>query len=42
MALLACSAHGASSVELKTDVENVKAQSLYRRLGFEIVERAER
>ncbi len=30
---------GANSVELKTDVDNVVAQSLYRRLGFEIVER---
>ena len=42
MALLAFRAHGASSVDLKTEVENVKAQSLYRRPGFEIVERAER
>ena len=42
MALLACRARGAPSVDLKTDVENVKAQSLYRRLGFEIVERVER
>jgi ribosomal protein S18 acetylase RimI-like enzyme len=42
MVLLACKAQGAPSVDLKTDVENVKAQSLYRRLGFEIVERVER
>lgn len=42
MALLACKARGAPHVELKTDVENVKAQSLYGRLAFEIVERAER
>jgi ribosomal protein S18 acetylase RimI-like enzyme len=42
MALLACKARGAPSVDLKTDVENVKAQSLYGRLGFEIVERVER
>ena len=33
---------GAPYVDLKTDVENIKAQSLYLRLGFEIVERAER
>jgi ribosomal protein S18 acetylase RimI-like enzyme len=30
---------GAAFVDLKTDVDNIKAQSLYRRLGFEIVER---
>ena len=42
MALLAFKARSAPSVDLKTDVENVKAQSLYRRLGFEIVERVER
>ena len=30
---------GATAVDLKTDVNNVVAQSLYRRLGFEIVER---
>jgi ribosomal protein S18 acetylase RimI-like enzyme len=42
MALLTCKARGMPHVDLKTDVENVKAQSLYRRLGFEIIERAER
>jgi GNAT superfamily N-acetyltransferase len=30
---------GAPSVDLKTGVGNVGAQSLYRRLGFEVVER---
>jgi ribosomal protein S18 acetylase RimI-like enzyme len=39
MALLACKERDAPFVDLKTDVDNVKAQSLYRRLGFEIVER---
>jgi ribosomal protein S18 acetylase RimI-like enzyme len=29
---------GSSSVDLKTGVDNVRAQSLYRRLGFEVVE----
>jgi ribosomal protein S18 acetylase RimI-like enzyme len=29
---------GATSVDLKTGVDNVRAQSLYRRLGFEVVE----
>lgn len=38
-ALAAFAARGATSVDLKTDVDNIKAQSLYRRLGFEIVER---
>ena len=33
---------GAPWADLKTDVENVKAQSLYHRLGFDIVERVER
>lgn len=42
MALVACKERGASFVDLKTDVENVRAQSLYRRLGFDLVERAER
>jgi ribosomal protein S18 acetylase RimI-like enzyme len=42
MALVACKDLGAPYVDLKTDVENIKAQSLYQRLGFEIVERAER
>lgn len=39
MALSACQGRNAPFVDLKTDVDNVKAQSLYRRLGFEIVER---
>ena len=39
--LLPCNEQG-QRIDLKTDVENVKAQSLYRRLGFEIVERVER
>lgn len=39
MALLACQALEAPYVDLKTDVDNVKAQSVYRRLGFEVVER---
>jgi len=30
---------GASSIDLKTDVENVAAQAAYLRLGFTIVER---
>jgi ribosomal protein S18 acetylase RimI-like enzyme len=30
---------GSTYVDLKTDVDNVTAQSLYQRLGFEIVER---
>jgi ribosomal protein S18 acetylase RimI-like enzyme len=30
---------GEAFVDLKTDVDNLTAQSLYRRLGFEIVER---
>lgn len=38
-ALLACRDRGAPFVDLKTDVDNTRAQSLYRRLGFEIVER---
>jgi ribosomal protein S18 acetylase RimI-like enzyme len=29
---------GSTSVDLKTGVDNVRAQSLYRRLGFEVVE----
>lgn len=32
---------GARSVDLKTDVDNLIAQSFYRGLGFEIVERLE-
>jgi ribosomal protein S18 acetylase RimI-like enzyme len=39
LALLACKQIDAPFVDLKTDVDNTKAQSLYRRLGFEIVER---
>ncbi|MEO7224158.1 MAG: GNAT family N-acetyltransferase [Devosia sp.] len=39
LALVACRERGAPFVDLKTDVDNFKAQSLYRRLGFEIVER---
>ena len=38
-ALTAFARRGAPSVDLKTELDNVKAQSLYRRLGFEIVER---
>lgn len=32
---------GATSVDLKTDVHNTTAQSLYKRLGFVVVERIE-
>ncbi len=39
LALQAFASRGASSVDLKTDVDNLTAQSLYRRLGFEVVER---
>jgi ribosomal protein S18 acetylase RimI-like enzyme len=39
MALLACKAIDAPYVDLKTDVDNFKAQSLYKSLGFGIVER---
>lgn len=40
MALVACRDElHAPFVDLKTDTDNVKAQSTYRRLGFEIVER---
>ncbi|MEO8757206.1 MAG: GNAT family N-acetyltransferase [Devosia sp.] len=38
-ALQAFAARSAVSVDLKTDIDNIKAQSLYRRLGFQIVER---
>ena len=34
-------ARGAVSIDLKTDTGNEKAQSLYRRLGFVIVERVD-
>ncbi len=34
-------ARGAPSIELKTDVDNVVAQSVYRRMGFAVVERVE-
>ena len=34
LAMRAFVARGAASVDLKTDVDNVVAQSLYRRLGF--------
>ena len=37
-ALATYAKRGAPFVDLKTDVENTKAQSLYRRLGFAIVE----
>jgi ribosomal protein S18 acetylase RimI-like enzyme len=36
-ALMAFTSRGATSVDLKTDIDNVKAQSLYRRLGFVVV-----
>jgi len=39
LALEAFAARGVPYVDLKTDLENIKAQSLYQRLGFEIVER---
>jgi ribosomal protein S18 acetylase RimI-like enzyme len=39
LALVACRRRGAPFVDLKTDVDNRKAQSVYRRLGFEVVER---
>jgi ribosomal protein S18 acetylase RimI-like enzyme len=39
MAMNAFVARGAASVDLKTDVGNITAQSLYKRLGFTIVER---
>jgi ribosomal protein S18 acetylase RimI-like enzyme len=32
---------GADSLDLKTDIENETAQSLYKRLGFVIVERVD-
>lgn len=36
-ALLAFVGRGASFVDLKTEVDNIQAQSLYRRLGFVVV-----
>lgn len=39
-ALALYAARGAASVDLKTDVDNLTAQSLYKSLGFVIVERA--
>jgi ribosomal protein S18 acetylase RimI-like enzyme len=38
LALQAFAARNAPHVDLKTDVANAKAQSLYRRLRFEVVE----
>jgi len=40
-ALNAFASRSAASVDLKTDIENDNAQSLYKRLGFVIVERVE-
>jgi ribosomal protein S18 acetylase RimI-like enzyme len=40
-ALEAFAERGAPSIDLKTDIDNVKAQSLYRRLGFAIIERVD-
>ena len=41
IALETFAARGTAFVELKTDVDNDKAQSLYRRLGFVIVEQVD-
>jgi ribosomal protein S18 acetylase RimI-like enzyme len=38
----ALAARGHGAVDLKVDVENLPAQSVYRRLGFAIVERVDR
>ena len=40
-ALAKFAAGGAGYVDLKTDIDNEKAQSLYRRLGFTVVERVD-
>ena len=40
-ALQTFAARNATSIDLKTDIENTTAQSLYKRLGFVIVERVE-
>lgn len=39
LALAEYRARGKSYVDLKTDVDNLRAQSVYRKLGFTIVER---
>jgi ribosomal protein S18 acetylase RimI-like enzyme len=41
LALETFAARGAAAVDLKTDLDNIRAQSLYRRLGFVIVERVD-
>ena len=41
LALEAFASRGAISIDLKTDIENETAQSLYKRLGFAIVERVD-
>src|SRR5690606_14476911 len=41
LALAEFARRGAAAVDLKTEIGNDKAQSLYRRLGFVEVERAE-
>ena len=41
LALETFKARGAASVDLKTDIDNEKAQSLYRRLRFVVVERVD-
>ena len=40
--LEALAAAGHPSVDLKVDVENLRAQAVYGRLGFTVVERVER
>lgn len=39
LALAAYAARGAAFIDLKTDVDNLRAQALYLKLGFVIVER---